>query len=300
MRVDPNYAANLTASLNQSTSQEDTLTSELSSGLRVATLSDDPVAVAQATLMGSTIAADDTFIQTASSESSLLQVTDSTLGEVVTQITSALSLAVSGNDGTLNASNLATIATQLGGIRDQVLSLANTSYQGQYLFSGSQGSVKPFALDTSTNPATVTYNGDDNVQSIETPSGQQLQVNLPGTAVFGTGTTGVLGALNQLISDYSSPATSGALTADTGALSSALGQLSSQRSTLDSSLSRLQSASTYVQTEETELTAAQSNLVSADPAAVASQLSSAETQHQALLNVISALGTTDLFSYLNR
>jgi len=146
----------------------------------------------------------------------------------------------------------------------------------------------------------VTYNGDDNVQSIETPSGQQLQVNLPGTAVFGTGTTGVLGALNQLISDYSSPATSGALTADTGALSSALGQLSSQRSTLDSSLSRLQSASTYVQTEETELTAAQSNLVSADPAAVASQLSSAETQHQALLNVISALGTTDLFSYLNR
>jgi len=148
MRVDPNYAANLTASLNQSTSQEDTLTSELSSGLRVATLSDDPVAVAQATLMGSTIAADDTFIQTASSESSLLQVTDSTLGEVVTQITSALSLAVSGNDGTLNASNLATIATQLGGIRDQVLSLANTSYQGQYLFSGSQGSVKPFALPT--------------------------------------------------------------------------------------------------------------------------------------------------------
>ena len=87
MRVDPNYVSNLTASLDQSTSEEDTLTSELSSGLRVASLSDDPVAVAQSTLLGSSIAQDDTFVQTASDESSRLQVADSTLGEVVTQVT---------------------------------------------------------------------------------------------------------------------------------------------------------------------------------------------------------------------
>lgn len=95
MRVDPNYVSNLTAAVDQSASEEDTLTAELSSGLRVASLSDGPVAVAQSTLMGSAIAQDDAFVQTASGETSLLQVTDSTLGDVVTQITSALSLAVS-------------------------------------------------------------------------------------------------------------------------------------------------------------------------------------------------------------
>ena len=47
MRVDPNYVFNLTAAVDQSASEEDRLTSELSSGLRVASLSDDPVAVAQ-------------------------------------------------------------------------------------------------------------------------------------------------------------------------------------------------------------------------------------------------------------
>ncbi len=52
MRVDPNYISNLTAAVDQSANQEDTLTSELSSGLRVASLSDDPVAVAQSTLFG--------------------------------------------------------------------------------------------------------------------------------------------------------------------------------------------------------------------------------------------------------
>jgi flagellar hook-associated protein 3 FlgL len=298
MRVDPNYVINLTAALDQSTGEEDTLTSELSSGLRVATLADDPVAVAQSTLLGGSIAQDDTFVQTASGETSRLQVTDSTLGEVVTQITSALSTAVGGNNGTLNASDLASVAQTLSGIRDQVLSLANTSYQGQYLFGGSQGSAAPFVLDTSTNPATANYTGDNSVQYVETPSGQKIQVNLPGSAVFGAAGSGVLGALNQLISDFSGGATTAAITADTSALTTALGQLSSQRSTLDSALSRLQSTSTYVQTEESQLTVAQSNLVSANPATVASQLSQAETQHQALLSVINALGSGDLFSLM--
>jgi flagellar hook-associated protein 3 FlgL len=298
MRVDPNYVINLTSAVDQSASEEAQLASELSSGLRVASLQDDPVAVAQAALLGTSISKDDTFVQTASNEASRLQVTDSTLGEVVTQITSALSTAVSGNNGTLNASDIASVAQKLSGIRDQVLSLANTSYQGQYLFGGSQGATPPFTLDTSTNPATANYTGDNNIQYVESPNGQKLQVNLPGSSVFGAAGSGVLGALNQLISDFSGGAATGTITVDTSALTTALGQLSSQRSTLDNSLSRLQSTSTYVQTEESQLKVAQSSLVSADPAAVATQLSQAETQHQALLSVINALGNSDLFSMM--
>lgn len=300
MRVDPNYLTNLTASLNASTGAEATLTSELSSGLRVASLQDDPVAVEQSALLGSAMARDDTFVQTASGEASTMQVADSTLGEVVQQVTSAISLAVQGNDGALNASNVSTIAQQLGGIRDQVLSLANTNYQGQYIFGGSQGSVQPFTLNTGTTPATVNYAGDASLQYVQTPSGQQVQVNLPGSAVFGSGSSGVLGALNQLIADFSSGTpVSATVSSDTAALTTALGQLSGQRATLDSSLSQLQSSSTYIQTEQSQLSVAQSGLVSADPATVASQLSSAETQYQALLSVIHTLGSTDLFSLIH-
>jgi len=297
MRVDPNYVVNLAAAVDQSSANENTLTSELSSGLRVSSLQDDPVAVAQSTLMTSAIAKDDRYVQTASNESSLLQVADTTLGEVVKQLTSALSLAVQANSGTLNASNLATVTQQLSGIRDQVLSLANTSYQGQYLFSGSQGSVEPFTLDTSTTPATATYNGDASLQSIETPSGQKIQVNLPGSDIFG-GASGAFTALNQLIADLSGGAPSATLTADTSALTTSLGQVSSQRSILDSSLSRIQSTSLYTQTQQAQLKVQQNSLVAADAATVATQLSSAETQHQALLSVMSAVQKTNLFDYL--
>jgi flagellar hook-associated protein 3 FlgL len=81
-------------------------------------------------------------------------------------------------------------------------------------------------------------------------------------------------------------------------LTTALGQLSSQRSTLDSALSTLQATSTYTQTVESQLKVAQGTLVSADPVAVATQLSQAEVQHQALLSVINALGSSNLFSLM--
>jgi flagellar hook-associated protein 3 FlgL len=296
LRVDPNFITNLSGSLNQSSNLINTLSSELASGMSISQLQDNPVAAAQSTLLDGQIEQYDTFVQTSSGEASMMQVADSTLGDVVTQITQALGLAVEGSNGTENPSDNASVAQSLNGILNQVVSLANTSFQGQFLFSGSQGSVQPFTLNTSTTPATVTYAGDTNVQFLETPSGQKLQVNLPGSTVFGTGTTGVIGALSQLAADISGSASTATITADTSTLKTALDQLSTQRSALDSSLAQMNSANTFAQTTGAQLEIAQSGLVSANPETVATQLSSAETQHQALLSVISTLDNQeDLF-----
>ena len=297
MVFDPNYINNLTTSLAQSSAQEQALTTELSSGLSIAELSDNPVASVQDLLYSSQISRLDSFTQSATTEQGVLQVADSTLGQVVTQLTSAISLATSAGNGTLSASNLTSIGTEIGGIRDEVLSLANTSYLGQYLFSGSQGSVKPFTLNTTSTPATVTYNGDDATQSIRTPAGQSVAVNVPGSTIFTASGADVLGTLNRLIADVNTGDTT-AVAADASTLSSALTNVSVQRSVLDSSLSQLNSVSTYAGTQSAQLQAQQSALISADPATVATQLQTAEVQHQALLSVISALGKTDLFSLI--
>ena len=298
MRADPNYVSTLSQELSNSTNTANNLASQLSSGLRVKSLSDDPSAAAQSTKLGMEIARVDTYIQTASNQASMLQVTDSTLGEVVTQLTAAISLAIQGTNGTLNASNVQAVTQQLTGIRDQVLALANTSYQGRFLFAGSQGSTKPFSLDTTTTPATVTYAGDTNLQLIETPGGQRIQVSLPGTSLFGSGASGVLAALNQTIADFTANAPSATLAANSAALNTALGDISTQRSLLNSSLSTLQSTSNYAQTQEAQLKVQQGSMVAADPADVATQLKSNQTQYQAMLSVFTALQKVNLFDYL--
>jgi flagellar hook-associated protein 3 FlgL len=298
MRVDPHYIDGLVTSLNSSTLSEQKLTSELSSGLRVSSLSDDPVAAGQSSLLSAAISQDDSYVQTAASAQSLMQVSDTALSSVVTQLTSALSLAVEGNSGTESVSDLSSIAEQLRGIRDQVVSLANTSYQGTYVFSGSQGNVQPYTVDTSTSPATATYNGDSKVSTITTENGQQLQTTVAGSAVFSVAGANVMSALNQLIADFSSGSVSNGSDADISALKAGLDNVSQQQGLLGGSLQRIESASTYAQTDAANRTATISSLVAADPAQVATQLSAAETQNQALMSVIAAVEKQSLFTYI--
>jgi flagellar hook-associated protein 3 FlgL len=297
MRVDPHYITNLSGALSSSTAAEQKLASELSSGLRVSSLSDDPVAAGQASMLNSAAAQDDTFVQTAATAQSLMQVTDSALASVVSQITSAISAATAGVNGTENSADLKSLAQSLSGVRDQVLALANTSYQGTYIFAGSQGATQPFTLDSSTSPATVTYNGDTHTGSITTETGQRISTGVAGAAVFTAVGANVVAALNNLIGDFSSGAASSNSTADLAVLQDALGNVSQQRSTLDSALSRINSASAYAQTDATNRNATASNLVAADPAQIATQLSSAETQTHALMNVIATLEKQSLFDY---
>jgi flagellar hook-associated protein 3 FlgL len=299
MRVDPNYVSGLVDSLNKSTLSEQQLTAELSSGLRVSSLSDDPVAAGQASLLASGISQDDTFVQTAASTQSQMQVTDSTLAAVVTQLTSALSLAVEGNSGTANAADLESLSQQLSGIRSQVIALANTTYQGTYIFAGSQGNVEPYSLDTSSSPATITYSGDTQVSTVTTTNGQQLQTGLAGSTVFSAPGADVMQALNQLVADFASGTASSTVGSDVGVLQTALSNVSQQRSVLDTSLSRLESASTYAQTDSVNRTATVSTLVAANPATVATELSAAETQNQALMSVISTVEKQSLFDYIH-
>ena len=173
MRVDPFYTTNLVGSLDQAQASEQQLTSELSSGVRVTSLSQDPVASGENVLLLNQMQQDDSFTQSANLVTGQLQVADSALGSVVSQLTQAISLATSANNGTMNSSDVKSIANQISGILNEVTSLANTSYQGQYIFAGGQTSTAPFATSTASSPATTTYNGDENVNYLHTPNGQR-------------------------------------------------------------------------------------------------------------------------------
>lgn len=290
MRVNPDYIGNVVGALNQVTANEQTLTEELSTGVTVNSLSDNPAAAGENVLLSAQLNADDTFSQTASSAENLLQVGDSALGNVITQLTSAISLATQANNGTLNASNEQSIATQLTGIRDEVLSLANSSYMGQYIFAGSQGATTPFSIDTTTSPATVTYNGDTDISYVETPSGQEIQTNLPGSQIFTAGgANDVLGTLNNLIADFSSGTPSASSVTDLDNLNTALNYVSQQRVVLDDSITQLTAAGNYNSSQSIQLQSAQDSLLQTNTAQVASELSSAETQQSALTQVIAAI-----------
>ena len=300
MRVDPNYVSNLVGSLDQAQASQEQLTAELSSGVSFNSLSQNPVGSGENVILLNQIQQDDSFTQSSSLVTGQLQVADSTLGSVVSQLTQAISLATSANNGTMNASDVQSIGSQISGILNEVQSLANTNYQGQYIFAGGQTSTTPFTTSMGTSPGVTTYSGDEDVNYLDTPDGQKIQLNVPGNQIFsGSGSNSVFGALNGLVADYSSGTvnTSQAVS-DTEALSTALNYVSQQRVTIDNSISQASAASDAVTGDQAQSTTAQTNLMQADVAQVSTQLSLAETQQTALEDVISELdsASNSLFS----
>ena len=170
MQVDPSYVTNIVGYLDQAQANQQQLTAELSSGVSITSLSQNPVASGENVLLLNQIQKDDSFTQSTNLVTGQLQVADSTLGSVVSQLTQAISLATEANNGTENASDVKSISNQISGILDEVQSLANTSYQGQYIFSGGQTSTTPFATSSASSPAVTTYNGDADIKYLVTPT----------------------------------------------------------------------------------------------------------------------------------
>lgn len=288
MSFDPQYLSTLVASLDQAGANTQRISGQIASGVRLSGLGDDASAATQNVLLSAQIATDSTFTQTAATTTGVLQVTDSTLGAVIDQINRALSISTAGNNGTETPSDRASVAAELTGIRDEIVGLANTSYSGRYLFSGSVGGTPPFSIDTTTSPATTVYQGDTRVNVITTPFGQSIATNLPGPQVFAAPGGDLLGTLNGLIDGFFSGNTA-ATTALTPQLTAALTQVSTQRTALDSSITRLQSASSYATQERTQLLSDQTNLLQTDFATAATALSASQTQQSAIESVIVSL-----------
>jgi flagellar hook-associated protein 3 FlgL len=299
MRVDPSYVTNLVNALDQAQGNEQQYSSELSSGVRLTSLSVDPVAAGENVLLLNQIQQDDSYSTSASEITGQLQVGDTALGSVISQLTQAISLAMSANNGTMNTSQVNSVGTELEGIRGEVLQLANTSYQGQYIFSGSMTSTTPF-------DSTGNYQGDTVVNQLVTPNNQNIQLNVPGSQIFnggGNAAVSVFGALDALINDYTSASSTTPLNttqaeADTTTLNAALNWVSQQRVTIDNSINQLSASSSAATSEADQLTSSQTNLIQADVAQVSTQLSTSETQATAIEDTIAQLGSGSLFDKL--
>jgi flagellar hook-associated protein 3 FlgL len=287
MRVNPFYLSNLVASLNDSQVRQQQLSSQLSSGVKIASLADDPVSAGQNVMLLDQIQRDVSFTTSANMVTGQLQVADSALGSVISQLTEAIGLATSANNGTMSAINVKSVGSQIAGILSEVQSLANTGYMGCYIFAGGQTDVMPF----STAAGVTNYAGDSNVNYLELPNGQKIQLNVPGDQIFlASGANSVFGALNTLVSDYASGTVNIAMAAaDTVALNQALNFVSQQRVLIDNSITQLTAASDAVTSEKTQLLTAQTNLIQADLPTIATQLSQAQAQQTALVSVIAQL-----------
>jgi len=213
---------------------------------------------------------------------------------VIVSLNRALTLGVQGANGTASDADRVAIATELQGIQDQLVSLANTSFQGGPLFAGTLTSSPPFVKDN-TLPSGVRYDGNDAVNQVQIGDGYQIVANKPGSQLFTAAGHDVFQAMAGLIQ---------AMQTNTGfdvaitALRDSFDFISSQRVFYGNAMNQGLAQTTSLGTTKVQLAQQENTLVASDIEAAASRLVSSQAATNATLAAIGRISQLNLFDFL--
>ncbi len=175
------YQQNLNSILQKQTDTNRIL-EQLSSGKKVNTAGDDPVAAIGIDNLYQQNALVQQYLKNVDYSKNHLSMAESKLGSAETLVTSIREQMLRAVNGTLAPSERQMIADELRGSLDELMSIANTQDEsGNYLFSGYSTDTQPFAFDASGN---MVYSGDSGVRDALVAQGVAMGTNIPGDSAF--------------------------------------------------------------------------------------------------------------------
>lgn len=150
---------------------------QIASGLKIQYASDDVGTFVETMRLDNELTAIGQIKKSTASGYKLSNQTDITMNEFTDTMTRMRTLMLQASNGAHSTSSLDAIAKELRGLEKNFKSLANTSINGQFLFSGTAVNVKPISDDG-------TYNGNDGVMQAFVGSNNYEKYNISGAEFF--------------------------------------------------------------------------------------------------------------------
>lgn len=184
MRLSTNfmYQRNIESLSNAMVKGNDIYT-RLAAGKMLLNPSDDPAAASQAITLQNSLARADQYSTARLFAQDKLAQENNALDSISTLMTNNLAeKIVAGGNGTYSDADREALATELEGIRNNMLDIANTKdSNGRYIFAGYKTDTKPF--DENGN-----YQGGDSAMNQTVADSTEMQVGHTGSDVFMSGT----------------------------------------------------------------------------------------------------------------
>jgi flagellar hook-associated protein 3 FlgL len=215
---------------------------------------------------------------------------DSTLNSVSNQLQQVRTWVLQGlNTGAGDAKSNEALAQQVDQARQSILSMANTTYLSRPVFGGTTSGTDAF--DSSGS-----YIGDAGVVTRTVAPNSTVDLNTPGTTVFGANGTNVFDLLTDISAKLRSNPT--ALGTDLTQLDTAQIAVTSQQALAGAKSQRIQTMQTIASTNVIQLKSQLSDLQEIDLAEVAVDVTSANTAYQAALATTAKVSQISLLDFL--
>ena len=149
----------------------------VATGKRISALSDDPVRLTESLHIRSALANIEQLGRNISMGKSWLAASESSLSQVQDIISDTRALCIQMANATMPAAERAAAAGIVQNNIDEIVSLANTEVNGQYIFAGWKTDTVPFGQDG-------TYYGDNHAFTIKIGNDTTIEIGSDGQAIF--------------------------------------------------------------------------------------------------------------------
>ncbi|OQA31708.1 MAG: Flagellar hook-associated protein 3 [Betaproteobacteria bacterium ADurb.Bin341] len=159
------------------------LQNQLSTGRRVLTPADDPVAAAQAVVVAQSQSVNVQHLDAQGNAKSQLTTVEGYLSSLTDLLQNVRERLVQAGNSTLNAADRRAIGTELQARLEALTGLANaTDGRGEFLFSGFKGDTRPFAIDPVSGD--MAYFGDSGERKLQVDGSRQMSTSIAGDDLF--------------------------------------------------------------------------------------------------------------------
>ena len=170
-------ANNLMKNLNQNREELNEYNDQLSTGKKFDLPSDNPTGVATSMNLSSKLEQNEQNIKNLDEGIGWSESTDSALGQASSVLQRVRELALRGANGSLSESDREAIADEVHQLRENIVEIANTTYNDRYIFSGQKTKVKPYQGITG---AAADYQGGSGKIERQIASNTKMQINQTG------------------------------------------------------------------------------------------------------------------------
>lgn len=155
---------------------------EVSTGLRVQSPADDPIAATRILQVNQTLAQYEQYGKNIAGAQTRLSVEEQALSDAQDVVDRVRELALQANNASLSDTDRESIAAELQELKQELVDIGNRQdANGEYLFSGYATETKPFSLDAD---GAVIYAGDQGSRRIQTGPSQFVTDGDTGFDVF--------------------------------------------------------------------------------------------------------------------
>jgi flagellar hook-associated protein 3 FlgL len=285
----------LLRNLNYNMNNMKNLQNQLSTGRRINQPSDDPVGISFAMRYRTELGATDQFVSNVDTSLSWLDYTDTTLNQLGNVLHRVRELSVQGANGTNDDNAMMALKQEMIQLKNQALDIANTEFNGKYVFNGQMTDRPPYPDEDNLLVET-----DPGIINLEIGAGVTLGINKTGTEIFGKADDAdnvfklfddIMGFFDE--SDYTG------LSNTIDKIQTRLDTVLEIRSDIGAKTNRIELALGRLQDIGINLQTLQSKTEDADIAEVITNLKTYENVYQASLSTGAKLIRPSLIDFLN-